>query len=197
MQEPEQATLLARGNKAFALGNYEEAADRYAEAVELTAQINRDENPENAELFFLYGRALSKVAINNSQVLGGGEAENLLGEQKTTDDIQVQPDSRFSFAGDAVEDDVTSSPIISALIFQDEYDEGDIVDEEEEPSAKAEDEFENAWEILDLSRILFEKQLKSEEFSDKVKIKRKLAEAYDLLGEVSLENGSSQSQSLP
>lgn len=56
--------------------------------------------------------------------------------------------------------------------------------EEEEDDAEPEDDFNAAWEVLDLARAIFEKH---QEDSDELKMK--LAETYIVLGDVSLETG--------
>ncbi|OAA59073.1 histone h1-binding protein [Niveomyces insectorum RCEF 264] len=55
--------------------NYEEAAELYARAAEMQAEINGEMDPENAEILFLYGRALFKVGQSKSDVLGGKAPE--------------------------------------------------------------------------------------------------------------------------
>lgn len=60
-------------------------------------------------------------------------------------------------------------------------DEGDEDDE-----AEPEDDFNAAWEVLDLARAVYEKQ-KDETDDDEVKLK--LADTYIALGDVSLETG--------
>lgn len=72
------ADLCAKGTAQYAHKNYEEAADLYARAAELQAELNGEMSPDNAEILFLYGRALFKVGQSNSDVLGGKAA----GEQK-------------------------------------------------------------------------------------------------------------------
>jgi HAT1-interacting factor 1 len=87
----EEEIELAR--RAFALKQYEQAVDHYATALELqyvypcrtlaywtyisyrTGQFG-DHAPENADLYFAYGKALLENAIANSGVLGKtGEGE--------------------------------------------------------------------------------------------------------------------------
>lgn len=78
--DPEQAakslkvSLADRAAKAAALyahKNYEEAAEVYSQATEMQAEMNGEMSPENAEILFLYGRALFKVGQSKSDVLGG------------------------------------------------------------------------------------------------------------------------------
>lgn len=68
----------------------------------------------------------------------------------------------------------------------DEGAEGDDDDEGEE--AEPEDDFNAAWEVLDLARAIYEKQ-KEEEGDEEVMLK--LADTYITLGDVSLETGAS------
>ncbi|APA11732.1 hypothetical protein sscle_08g065020 [Sclerotinia sclerotiorum 1980 UF-70] len=65
------AEYCAKGTAEYAQKRYEDAVDHYAQASELQAEINGEMAPENAEILFLYGRALFKVAQQQSDVLGG------------------------------------------------------------------------------------------------------------------------------
>jgi HAT1-interacting factor 1 len=65
------ADLCAKGTSHFAHKNYTEAADYFARASELQAELNGEMDPENAEILFLYGRSLFKVGQSKSDVLGG------------------------------------------------------------------------------------------------------------------------------
>lgn len=64
-------------------------------------------------------------------------------------------------------------------------------EEDDEEDAEPEDDFNAAWEVLDLARAIFDKQ-KDED--DEVKLK--LAETYITLGDVSLETGESNASDL-
>lgn len=65
------ADLCAKGTSHFAHKNYTEAADYFARASELQAELNGEMDPGNAEILFLYGRSLFKVGQSKSDVLGG------------------------------------------------------------------------------------------------------------------------------
>ncbi|KAL2178030.1 uncharacterized protein P884DRAFT_258910 [Thermothelomyces heterothallicus CBS 202.75] len=69
------ADLSAKGTALYAQKQYEEAAEVYAQAAEMQAEMNGEMNPENAEILFLYGRALFKVGQSKSDVLGGKAPE--------------------------------------------------------------------------------------------------------------------------
>lgn len=63
---------------------------------------------------------------------------------------------------------------------------GDDDDDEDGDDAEPEDDFNAAWEVLDLARAIYDKQ-KDESGDDEVKLK--LADTYIALGDVSLETG--------
>ena len=73
------ADLCAKGTSQYARKNYEAAADLYAQASEMQAELNGETNPENAEILFLYGRSLFEVGKAQSNVLGGKSG----GDKKT------------------------------------------------------------------------------------------------------------------
>lgn len=87
----------------------------------------------------------------------------------------------LSFSGD-VED--VDDAAVDLFAQEGEEPEGD----EEGDGGEPEDDFNAAWEVLDLARAIYEKQ-KDED--DEVKLK--LADTYITLGDISLETGVSYS----
>jgi HAT1-interacting factor 1 len=79
------ADLCAKGTSHYAHKNYNEAADCYARASELQAELNGEMDPDNAEILFLYGRSLFRVGQSKSDVLGGrgGDKNKSNGAAKT------------------------------------------------------------------------------------------------------------------
>jgi HAT1-interacting factor 1 len=69
------ADLSAKANALYAHKSYEEAAEVFAAAAEMQAEMNGEMNPANAEILFMYGRALFKVGQGKSDVLGGKAPE--------------------------------------------------------------------------------------------------------------------------
>lgn len=65
------ADICAKATAQYAHKNYDEAAELFARASELQAELNGEMSPENAEILFLYGRSLFKVGQGKSDVLGG------------------------------------------------------------------------------------------------------------------------------
>ncbi len=74
------ADLCAKGTAQYAHKNYLEAANLYAMASEMQAELNGEMSPDNAEILFLYGRTLFKVGVSKSDVLGGKAS----GEKKSS-----------------------------------------------------------------------------------------------------------------
>lgn len=62
---------------------------------------------------------------------------------------------------------------------------GGAEDEDEEDVGEPEDDFNAAWEVLDLARAIYEKQKDEDE-----EIMLKLADTYIALGDISLETGA-------
>lgn len=94
-------------------------------------------------------------------------------------DLAVKKASQFVFEGDAEE----------TVDFKQDGADGESEDEEGQRDAEGdddapEDDFNAAWDALDLARALYEKQGDSDE------VKMKVADTYIALGDVSLETGA-------
>ena len=162
-----------------------------------------DDAPELADVYFAYGRALLENAISQSSVLGKDQAEEALAGDKGkchnhtkstvrtdgvgygTEDEVANKNAFLSFSGDP-EDDEPVDLFGQASKAAEEDDDEDDENEEEGDGGEPEDDFNAAWEVLDLARALYEKQ---QDESDEIKLK--LAETYICLGDVSLETGQS------
>ncbi|KAF9480542.1 hypothetical protein BDN70DRAFT_877537 [Pholiota conissans] len=172
---------VEQAKRAFALKKYEQAIDHYATALELVTKELGENAPETADLYFSYGKALLENAIVQSSVLGK--------EQEQPEDAEAhdQPSGSgsggkgpiLSFSGDA-DDTVDIFAQAAAEHDEDEDEEGEGEGEDGEP----EDDFNAAWEVLDLARAIYEKQ---NEDSPDDEVKLKLADTYIALGDVSLE----------
>lgn len=64
------SSLVTSANLQYSLKNYDAASELYSRATELQAEKNGDMAPENADILYLYGRCLYKVALSKSNVLG-------------------------------------------------------------------------------------------------------------------------------
>ncbi len=65
------ADLSAKATALYVQKKYDDAAEMYARAAEMQAEMNGEMSPENADILFLYGRCLFKVGQSKSDVLGG------------------------------------------------------------------------------------------------------------------------------
>ena len=225
------ADLSAKAAALYVHKQYEDASEVYAQAAEMQAEMNGEMSPENAEILFLYGRALFKVGQGKSDVLGGKAPETKKQPKPTkaaTSKNGSAPatGSKKNGGAEAVGDAAAqgaadqenegSKPEQKKALFQFQGDENftDSEEEEEEGEGEGEEEEEGeeddlavAFEILDLSRLLFNKRLediqaegeaqqgKGKEVAETgngsatVKhIKERLADTHDLLAEISLEN---------
>lgn len=208
--------LIARAAAKDATKDYQAASELYSQATELQAELNGELSPENADLLFAYGKSLYNVAVSKSDVLGSKVA----GEP--TSSANITSAGSTSASEHLVRDPITSAMAKNATTtttkgentpqskaaqskpyFQFSGDENfvdsDSEDEEEPGGEEDEDDFANAFEVLDLARILYLKKLsaveetcegkgKSTEMSAEVKkIKERVADSYDLQAEISLE----------
>ncbi|KAL5492511.1 hypothetical protein ACEPAI_3958 [Sanghuangporus weigelae] len=178
-----------KAKRAFALRKYEEAVEHYATALELTVQKYGDEAPEVADLYFAYGKALLENAISQSGVLGKEQAEEtLLKEEGPESGADGASKPFISFSGDAEEEaedkavDLFAEANAAVEAEEKEQESGGEGEEGDDDEGEPEDDFNAAWEVLDLARALYEKR-KDEDDA----IKLKLADTYITLGDVSLE----------
>lgn len=99
-----------------------------------------------------------------------------------TSELNAKKASKFVFEGDG-EEDVLEFKQDGADEGSDDEDEQGPADEEDDDGP--EDDFNAAWEVLDLARALYEKKGDSDE------MRLKVADTYIALGDVSLETGTS------
>lgn len=200
--------LVAEGAKLYAAKEFDDASEKYAEACE---NFSNEHGEEDADLLLLYGKSLFQSAVLKSEVFGGtgGNEEN--DDENIEKEGEQEDDGNFQFCDDAPlaeEDDDEGGA--AAAEEEEEEESGNEADKqdaggEEEEDEEEQSDFEVAWEILDLTRSLFENKLeKVQSQGEKLKspylsrdneetdnefviLTKKLSETYDLLGEVSLE----------
>jgi HAT1-interacting factor 1 len=197
--------LTQAASLQYSLKNWSAAAEHYANATEIQAELNGEMAPENAELLFYYGRALYKVAIQKSDVLGGKVAQEESKKPKAVKKADVGAGPSSSTNGSATtakkEDTVESKPF-----FQLQGDWEDSEDEEEEDTGEGaedeQDDFQDAYEIFEIARVLYTKQFealdgtvtaekgkgKAELAPEVSAIKNKIADCHGYLAEISLES---------
>lgn len=186
----------------YSTKNFSAAAESYANAVEIQAALNGEMAPENAELLFYYGRALYKVAVAKSDVLGNKVAQSDRKNPKSKKEDKGEGLSRSKV--EPKEESVETKPY-----FQLQGDENWTDSEEEdmdepagEEEEEEEDDFGNAYEVFELSRVLYSRQLEALEENDAAdkgkgkaepsdqsrKLKERIADCHGFLVEISLEN---------
>ncbi|KAI0473247.1 histone H1-binding protein [Xylariaceae sp. FL0804] len=227
------ADLTAKATALYQSKKYDEAAEVFSQATEMQAELNGEMAPENADVLFLYGRCLFRVGQSKSDVLGGKApaekkpkkasqpkakaaptASSAVNESEAdkTDAEKVAEEGVAAIAknasGSGIKDEDTEAKKPLFQFTGDENFEDSDEDEAEEGAEDGAEEEEDddlavAFEILELSRLLFEKRLeqinaenleekgaeKIEENSKLVRhVKERLADTHDLLAEISLEN---------
>lgn len=159
--------LIIDGSKDYALKDFEGASEKFSNAcMEYSEENDGNDSPT---LLFLYGRAMFQIGVTKSDVLGASNnANGESNKQADKDKSNGEANPNFQLADDVADDE----------------------DEEQEEDQEEQSEFELAWEALDAARALFLLEIKEVgEDATKVKsLETKLAETFDLLGEVSLES---------
>lgn len=201
--------FLRQGAQFLGEKNYDGAIEAFGKACEENEAKTAEIDPD---LFLLYGKALYESGVSKSDVLGGQEitGEKLEEAGQNSDEKDGGNYQFNSLAADEEEDEEESKEQEEEDNKPEEDDEdenskgeeGDEEDEEEEKS-----DLELAWDILEVARGLFEDRLekqqeskpedlkppylssdKEEPSNEYIKTLKLLSEAYDLLGEVSLES---------
>jgi HAT1-interacting factor 1 len=190
----------------YSTKNFAAAAENYANAVEIQAELNGEMAPENAELLFYYGRALYKVAVAKSDVLGNKVAQEDKKKTKSKKAAKAEAGEGSSAANGAKaepkEESVESKPFFQLTGDENWTDSEDEDDEQEGEQEEEDDDFGNAYETFEMARVLYSKQLESLEGADGADkgkgkaeltpqvraIKEKIADCHGFLVEISLEN---------
>ncbi|KAF2000588.1 hypothetical protein P154DRAFT_522481 [Amniculicola lignicola CBS 123094] len=193
----------------YSLKHYSEAATIYSQACEIQGELNGEMAPENAEIIYQYGRALYEVAIAQNDVLG----KKVVEEEKKKKDAKLEPVTESSESAENGAKSEEKKGATAKPYFQLTGDENwtDSEDEEEEADGDAEgedgeelDEMGQAHHMFELARVLFALQQEAESGgadTDKGKgkaeltprlreIKKRLADCYSYLVDVSFENGN-------
>lgn len=215
-EETDPLHLIDAADRSMALKHWDQAADEYAQALDILRETRQEDAPELAPVLHKYGKSLLEYAIATSGALGGGGGQqdapmpsrkkSKQGNAKASSSKQPTPaDPRFSFSGDADDDD-------------DEEED----DEEGGPAGQAgaeeddADDLSVAFSVLDLVRLIYDRILhpKSSDGAAEgqedpnatlltiqgqqwtaIKVKNELAEVLNDLGDVGLESENFQQAS--
>ncbi|KAI8366216.1 hypothetical protein BD560DRAFT_372231 [Blakeslea trispora] len=189
-QKTKAQQLFNDGKAAFNKDEFEKSVNMLGEACQLMDQINGDLSPENGDAYFLYGQALLQYAIMQNTVLGQSaqasakviEKQQQQQQQQQSDEEQAKSGNPLFQLNDAPEFTSTDEKDIktTALANDENDDEDEEEAEEEEGAGSADEDFETAWDILDVARVIFEK-------GEDKETKLKLADVHLCLGDISLE----------
>ncbi|KAI8083278.1 uncharacterized protein B0P05DRAFT_536773 [Gilbertella persicaria] len=166
--------LFEEGKACFQKNEHEASVSKLGEACQLLDQLNGDLAPANGDAYFLYGQALLQYAIHQNTVLGQSAQASAEAVEKQQEQEQEVKSSNPLFQLNAV-------PEFNATTEEEKEEEED--EEEEEDAVEqgaADDDFETAWDILDVARVIFEK-------GEDKETQLKLADVHLCLGDVSLE----------
>ncbi|RPB29620.1 hypothetical protein L211DRAFT_832324 [Terfezia boudieri ATCC MYA-4762] len=177
------AALTAKARKAYSLKNYPEAVSLFARACESQALLHGSEDdPRNAHLLYLYGKALYQVAISKSDILGAAadasrkqiSAEAAVGDKALSRDLDVAKmgkvihfegdenwDNTDSEGGDAdaQEGEAGDGKDGDTNNNNNNNDDDDHEDDHDGDDDDDDDDMAAAWEVLDLARVLSHKAL--------------------------------------
>ncbi|CAM0138108.1 unnamed protein product [Umbelopsis sp. WA50703] len=180
-QQPsvEITSLIHEGSRAFSLHDYETSTAKFGQACELLDKQFGELSPQSANTYFMYGKSLLQYAIQQNSVLGNRAAEESTVIEETESQDAAASNPRFHFEGEPDLREV--EPEGEETAGDDENEEGAGDHDEEEGNQEGEgDEFNDAWDVLDIARVMYEKE-------DSPEAKAKLADVYVCLGDVSLE----------
>ena len=171
-----------------------------------------------ADVYFAYGRALLENAVAQSSVLGKEQQQQQEGGAATEGTIvnhltdvmmkwgfflsyaEPAPNGNkiLSFSGDAEEeedgDDHDHDPAVDLFAEASKLDVEGQGEEAGEGAdeAEPEDDFNAAWEVLDLARAIYEKQMDGDD-----EMRLKAADTFIMLGDISLETGAPRPAPVP
>lgn len=212
---------IAEATLKYSIHDYDGAAELYSQATELQAGLNGEMSPLNADLLYQYGRCLYRVAVRKSDILGSKVAGETQEEGSLKSRRTQQPKKQKLIEKEAEDTRVTYEAAATSVersdildldkenprkdnkpLFQftgDENFEDSDGDEEgvdgttgDEAAEDEEDDFANAYEVLDLARILLLRRLEEGQERDRKHqdlnyLKERLADTYDLQAEILLE----------
>ena len=214
--------IIAQAMLKYSVKDYDTAAELYSQATELQAEINGEMSPQNADLLYAYGRCLYHVAVKKSDVLGSKVAgESQEGRKKSSKKLKSERASGTRDGHELRGAEETVSKVVKEKdelvkpeeeseksnkpYFQFTGDENWDSSEEEDHSNSGEedgeeideeDDFINAYEVLDLARVLLLKKLEDVKGTPSKgagvsqgtrQLEERLADTYDLQAEISLE----------
>lgn len=136
-----------------------------------------------APLLLSYGKALYELALSQQGVMGREEVA------KSTNPAAAEPSApaakgNFVFEGDGDDGDEEEEGE-----GEEQEGEGDGKGQQEEGEEEPEDDFNAAWEVLDVARTIYTREVEKLAKDEGKETKLLLSECYLALGDVSCETG--------
>lgn len=192
--------LMLTGKKFYANKEISLASEQFEEACAKSAEKYGQTADECGEAYFYYGKSLLDIARTESDVLGNavpkeatangaedeeGDEEVEEEEEESKEDKKEDKDREEKETKEEQSKDKEDEEMGSAENQEEECNEEDSAEEgeENEGDSDSKDDVTNmqlAWEMLELSRIIFARQ-------DTKEMKMKQAEANLALGEIGME----------
>ncbi|XP_042581975.1 nuclear autoantigenic sperm protein-like isoform X6 [Cyprinus carpio] len=167
----EAKKLIGTGKRHLVMGDVVSAVSVFQEACAMLAEKYGDTADECGEAFFLCGKALLELARMENTVLGNA-LEGV--PEESSEEGEKQNDSKIESADNLDDDD------------DDDDDEEEDVEGETKDKESEEDEVGNlqlAWEMLEVSKVIYKRQDRKED-------QLMAAQIYLKLGEVGAESGN-------
>lgn len=176
---------FAQGKRHLIVGDIPSAVNSLQEACKLLADQYGETAPECGDAYFSYGKALLEMARMESGVIGNalegeeGSVENEDEDSEADGDSQ-EGDGEGEGEGESQDGEEQEGEAQEGEAQEgDNEGEGDKTEEDDEEVSN----LQLSWEMLELAKIIFEKQTDTNP-----KMKEKVAEVYLKLGEVGLES---------
>lgn len=163
--------MVQQGFSSFKQGNFDEAIEFLSEGLALMVKHVDQLSEALGPIYLAYGRALMQVAIRNVNAMLVNQAKVPVQAAQEENDSNVQDGKKMIHLPD---------------IIQSGEEEDDEEGEEEEgegvTAESVEDDFQLAWEIFDVARLIYSKD------SSNPKSRQVLADIHVDLGDLQMEN---------
>merc|ERR1711872_1094473 len=198
--QEEASTCLTTGKRHLLVNDVPAAVAEFAQACELLSAEFGETAKECAESYYYYGKSLLEMSRLESGVLGNAldgvpEEEDEANNSKVEDPAKMSEEEKKEVeekVGEALNQnyDELEKKAEEKLAEKDaEKKDGDEEksvenkEEEEEPS-----NLQLAWEMLELAKVVYTKQMECADEKNKKDIEERLCRSILTLGEVSIEN---------
>merc|ERR1712025_1402831 len=206
--QEEASTCLTTGKRHLLVNDVPAAVAEFAQACELLSAEFGETAKECAESYYYYGKSLLEMSRLESGVLGNAldgvpEEEDEANNSKVEDPAKMTEeekkeveekvgealDENFDELEKKAEDDEESQEEMDTE--KDAEEKKDCNEEKSAENKEEEEELSNlqlAWEMLELAKVVYTKQMESADEKNKKDIEERLCRAILTLGEVSIEN---------